>query len=441
MTVRSGTRLVQVLAALSMLSLVVFVWPGILAILTLGAVALGILCWLDWRDARTRLADVTVTRDVPSVVGRSRPFVVRWTLRRTSSGLLQGELRECLPMEALPNFDSQEFLLGANRFEADIAREVCVPVRGEFSIGPLWLRVAGRWNLIEVQRVALPATTIRVLPETYHSRDKLLSDPRAQELFLDKPTRVRRAGLGTEFESLREFRDNDDPRRIDWRASVRLRRLIVRQYQLERHRDVMIVVDCGRLMGTDGGQGTKLDCAVDAALMVARVALAGGDRCGFALFDDQVMGYLPPVNGIANLRRLADCVYNAQSRWRESDFARMFATLQQRQSKRSLMVILSDLVDAETTQRFRASLAQLSQRHVVLFAALRTPLLNLVTHEPLTGELAVSRKAVVFRLLRERERALHSLRHGGIHVVDVVPSQLTVPLVNQFLELRQQSLL
>ena len=270
MTIRPGVRLPPVLAGLCAASLLVFVWPGMTALLLLAALIVGVLCWLDYRDARRRLADVTVGRQVAAVAGRDRPFVVCWTLRRTLTDVLDGELRECLPLDARPNFDPQEFRLGENRFEAAIVRDFQIPVRGEFPIGPLWLRVSGPFGLVEVQRLAVEAVPIRVLPETYHSRDELLKDPRAQELLLDKPTKVRRGGLGTEFESLREFREGDDPRRIDWRATARQRHLIVRQYQLERHRDVMIVVDCGRLMGADGGQGSKLDCAIDSALMVAR---------------------------------------------------------------------------------------------------------------------------------------------------------------------------
>jgi uncharacterized protein (DUF58 family) len=210
---------------------------------------------------------------------------------------------------------------------------------------------------------------------------------------------------------------------------------------VERHRDVMVVVDCGRLMGSDAGRGTKLDRAVDAALMLARTALAGGDRCGLALYDDQVLGYLAPVSGLRSLRSLAESVYDVQSRWRESDFSRIFATLQSRQSKRSLIVILSDIVDEETSTRFRTSLASLAKRHVILFAALQTPLLGQIVRAAIDSELDGMRKAVAFRLLREREQALHALRRGGIQVLDVEPARLTVPLINRFIELRHGDLL
>ena len=133
------------------------------------------------------------------------------------------------------------------------------------------------------------------------------------------------------------------------------------------------------------------------------------------------------------MNALAECVYDAQVAWHESDFTRMFATLQHRQAKRSLIVVISDVVDAETSVQFRSSLLHLQKRHVVLFAALRTPLLGQVVDEPVANMLDASRKAVTFRLLREREEALHTLHRGGVHVLDVLPEQLTAPLINRLM--------
>jgi uncharacterized protein (DUF58 family) len=119
----------------------------------------------------------------------------------------------------------------------------------------------------------------------------------------------------------------------------------------------------------------------------------------------------------------------------------MFAEVQARQQKRALIVVLSDVVDAETSVRYRASLFKMAQRHVVLFAALQTPLLREVIESALTNLHDGFKKAVAFKLLQEREQAIHELRRGGIHVIDVEPSQLTAPLINRFIELRGANLL
>ena len=126
---------------------------------------------------------------------------------------------------------------------------------------------------------------------------------------------------------------------------------------------------------------------------------------------------------------------------RESDFGAMFADLQLRQPRRSLIVILSDLVDVETSERMRSSLARLAQRHVVLLAALQTPLLTRSIEGDVATMLDAARKGVAFRLLRQRQRALHSIGRAGVHVLDVKPGDLTIPLINQFIDLRSQDLL
>lgn len=440
MTIRPGHNLIRAAGALLAASLLVFVAPSVLWLaLPIGGVLCGLIV-ADYLDLRRRLPQVRIERRAPTVVGRDRSFEVAWTLYHTGDREFLGEWRDGVPRRAVPYFHSVPFRVGATEFEKSFTTRFRIPERGEHSFGPLWLRLVGRFAMLEAQQTMDSRASVRVLPETYHSPEELQKDT-GHALLMDKSTRTRQHGVGTEFESLTEYREGDDPRRIDWRTAARVGHLVVRRYQIERHRDVILLIDCGRLMGADAGKGSKLDCAVDAALLVARVALQGADRCGLAMFDDQVLGYLPPQSGLSSLHSLAECVYAAQTRWRESDFARMFATLQQRHSKRSLVVILSDMVDSETTHRFRASLARLAQRHVVLFAALQTPVLDAISRTPPSETLDLARQAVAFQLLREREQALHAVRRCGVHVLDVAPSQLLVPLINQFIALRQESLI
>lgn len=441
MTIRPGRNLIRSLAAVLIASLFVFVEPAIVYLAIPVSVALVVLSILDMTGARRQLSEVQVVRRIPGLAGRDQSFDLSWRIDRTSSGSVSGELRDCLPREAVPCIHREVFWFERGELSVELKTTVRIPVRGEFHFGPVWLRLHGRLGLIEVQKPIECLDSIRVFPEIYHSPEQLQKDPGAEIVLLDRMTRSRQQGVGTEFESLDEFREGDDPRRIDWRTTARVRRLVVRRFQVERHRDVMILVDCGRLMGADTDRGTKLDCAIDAALMLARTAFEGGDRCGVALFDDEVLGYLPPQSGLASMNAVSSCIYAANTRWRESDFSQMFSTLQRRQSRRSMVIVLSDIVDAETTQRFRGSLATLAKRHVMLFAALQTPVLEQVTVEPVSDSGDATRKAVAFQLLRERARALHTVERSGVHILDVIPDRLTVPLINRFVELRQRSLI
>ncbi|MBD3673259.1 MAG: DUF58 domain-containing protein [Planctomycetaceae bacterium] len=421
-------------------SVVAFFTPLVGWLLAGGWVVIVLLGVLDYLSLRREIAAFQVEVEAPDVVGRGRLFRVRILVDRTFSRPAFCRLHHDLPRECDPNFLEDEL-----RWEGletwVIENEYRIHQRGHFTLGAVWLSCLGRYRILEFKRCFERTDLVRVFPETYLESERLLKDAGARIELLDKVVRERQHGVGTEFESLTEYREGDDPRRIDWRSSSKHRRLIVRRHQIERHRDVVVVVDSGRLMAADHGGLSKLDAAIDAGLLIARVALASGDRCGFALFDVEVRGYVPPQAGLPALKGIQERVYDIQSRWKESDFSQMFATLQTRQPKRSLMIVISDILDLQTTERFRSSLQQLTKRHVVLFAALKTPLLQAVLNEEPDDLQDVWKSTLAYRLLDQRDEALESLRKAGVYVVDVKPENLGVRLVNQFLELRARNVL
>jgi uncharacterized protein (DUF58 family) len=467
--------------------LLAFAWAPAVWLVAVAVLAIPVPVFLDYLALRRTCNAISVRRELPVCAGRGSPFRVALHLACSVGRDVVGELRDCLPVSADPAYWHERFELSPGK-EREFACQVRIPTRGLHAFGPVWVRVRGATGMLESQRSYDCPGEVKVLPDGAGSREAIRKDALAEQRILDEMTRARLRGEGLEFESISEYRAGDDPRRIDWRSSARQRRLMVRRYQLERHRDVVILLDCGRLMvasaasaspGTrplphgpgqeagqpappprsvrgqvaapplrGGGAGarlkagepTKLDCAVDSALMLCRVALEKGDRCGLGIFDDQVLGFLPPLSGPGAYRVLLESVYDIRSRWRETDFSPMFATLQRRHPKRSLVVVLSDAVDADTSVRFRSALVALARKHVLVFAAIQTPLMRELVAEPIGSSLDVSRKAVTFRLLREREKALRSLELSGVHILDVEPGRLTVPLVNRYIELRERNL-
>ncbi|HEX6962600.1 MAG TPA: DUF58 domain-containing protein [Lacipirellula sp.] len=440
MTVRPGKNLFRAAVSLAVASVLTAFWPVLIFVLLLAVSVMAVAAAYDYRRLRELVGQVSVRRSLPQVVGRGRTFVVRLTFSNGGARPLAGEVRDVFPDAAQPRLVVHRISL-ARHDSAQSSIECSIPERGRHRFGPTWVRVYGPLRLVEGQRAVECPGEIKVLPETFASREQLQKDLGAELRLLDRMQRSRLHGAGSEFESLYPFRLGDDPRRIDWRATARQQELVVRRFQIERHRDVMILVDSGRQMGAEIGDGTKLDCAIDAALNLARVALHSGDRCGIGAYDRQVRGFLPPISGATALKSLVECMFDLQTQWHESEFTPMLAELRARRSKRTFLILISDVSDAETSKRLCASLQQLQRQHLVLFAALRTPLLHQIVNARLANAQDAAKKAVAFRLLRDRARALHALRRGGVHVLDVEPQQLTLPLVNQFVELRQRNLL
>lgn len=440
MTVRPGRNLGRAVGVVTLVCPLAFFWWPVILPLLVALVVVAVAAELDRRQLRIVLAHVSVRREMPTVVGRAAPFNMSLTVTNGNASPLSGELRDEHPAHSAPRlivYNLQVPIVG----EAKFTTTVCLPVRGRHKFGPVWVRVQGQRRFLEAQRSFDCTGTVNVLPETFVSREQFQKDVGAELRLLDFKQRTRQHGAGTEFESLYPYRQGDDPRRIDWRATARQRTLVVRRFQVERHRDVMIIIDSGRLMGTEAGRGSKLDCAVDSALNLSRVVLQSGDRCGVAAFDHRVRGFLPPLAGPSALSALVECVYDLQTQWQESDFTPMLSEIRFRQAKRTFLIVISDLGDTETSQRLCASLYQLHRQHLVLFVALRTPQLGLTVVERIVTMQDAARKAVALRVLRDRDRALHTLSRGGVHVLDVEPSELTVPLINQFVELRQRNLL
>lgn len=438
MKYRPGRKLVQASVAVAATTPLTFVWPGWLAVVLVAGVVLALLAWRDAHAAAVAVQKLVARRAGPLVIGRDRVFPAILTLTSDYPSELRGEVRDVLPDDCREPWVEEPFTILPGS-QVEFSTPCRIPIRGLHRFGPVAVWLEGPAGLMEAQRLLEAPRQIRVLPETFASREEFEKDVGAQILLLDKILRSRQQGFGTEFVSLAHYREGDDPRLIDWKSTARMRTPIVRRHQIERHRDVLIVIDKGRQMGSIADRGTKLDCAVDAALNLARVALQTGDRCGVAVFDSELRGYLAPLTGTQSLGRVVDSVYDLRTDWKESDFSRLFAELSRRQQKRSLLVILSDLGDEETSRGHRAALARLGQRHLVLFAALKTPQLARVIHRPITTVEEGAEQAVALGLRRDRGRSLHSLRHAGVHVLDVEPRDLTVPLVNQFIQLRQHN--
>jgi uncharacterized protein (DUF58 family) len=183
---------------------------------------------------------------------------------------------------------------------------------------------------------------------------------------------------------------------------------------------------------TEGGVA-KLDHAVNAALLLAHVALARGDRVGLCTFSNKVHSWLVPRGSPAQNRLVADALYDLRGDYAESDHGRALKFVAARHPKRSLLVALTDFVDATTAADMVAHLELAARRHVVLFAALKDAFLDRAAAAEPEEEKGGFRKAAAIDLLRERAMVLERIRHAGGLVADAEPGEITPPLINNYL--------
>lgn len=247
-------------------------------------------------------------------------------------------------------------------------------------------------------------------------------------------------GGNAEFESLRDYTRGDDVRMIDWKASARRAKLIVQNQRVERSQTVIILVDCGRLMNAEIAGVSKLDHAVNTTLLLGHVALHRGDRVGVCAFSHKVHRWMVPRSDPGHNRLISEFLYDLSGDFTETDHGRCLRWLSLEYPKRSLVVVLTDFVDAATAQDMVANLRQLSRRHMVLFAAMKDPFLEAAAMSRVETTRAAFRKAAAVELVRERVVVLEQLRRMGIHALDVEPGKVTPPVINEYLQIAARGL-
>lgn len=305
--------------------------------------------------------------------------------------------------------------------------------RGRHQFGSIHLRYASPLGLWDMDRVVPADANMDVYPNLAlldHYRLLAIADKTETT---DART-IRRLGASSEFESLREYAFGDDTRKLDWKASARRGKLIVRQERAERNQSILILIDSGRLMNAEEDGVSKLDHAINAALLLAHVALSRGDRVGLCAFSHKVHAWLAPRGGRAQGRLIGETLYDLKGDYRESDHARAMQLVANRHPKRSLVVAITDFVDATTAADLVTHLGQAARRHVVLLAALQDRFLAHASVAPVQIARDGFRRAAAVDLLHDRREVLEQIRHLGGLVLDATPADLSPRLLNRYLE-------
>ncbi len=253
--------------------------------------------------------------------------------------------------------------------------------------------------------------------------------------------RAKPPGASTAFAGLRDYVRGDDVRRVSWTATARRDRPVVVEVEAERGQQVIIAIDCGRLMTAPAGELDKLDHAVNAALMLAWVAQAYGDRVGLMTFDDRVTAFIKPERGPTQLRRITEALYSVKPDYVEPDFGHAMTHLALRVGRRSMVVILTDVQDPEASRELVAHALRLAARHLVLVVAMSDPAVLTARDAPVDSTARAYEWAAAEEFVSRRRESFELLRRGGVLGLDVVAGRLSPALVERYMELKERALL
>jgi uncharacterized protein (DUF58 family) len=327
-----------------------------------------------------------------------------------------------------------------NHGRLQLTYQTTSPKRGAYRFGPVDLQLmrdSGWWR----RQVRLQSPhEVAVFPNIVAIKRIQLTLRRGLRAMAGL-RRARPPGASTAFAGLRDYVRGDDIRRVSWTATARRDRPVVVEVDAERGQQVMIALDCGRLMTAPAGELDKLDYSVNAALMLAWVAQAYGDRVGLMTFDDRVTGFIKPERGSLQLRRITEALYAIQPQYVEPDFGHAMTHLALRLGRRSMIVLLTDVQDPQASRELVAHSLRLAARHLVLVVAMSDPAMAGARDAPITTSSRAYEWAAAEEFIASRRESFELLRRGGVLGLDVVAGSLSPALVERYMELKERALL
>ncbi|MGH1392760.1 MAG: DUF58 domain-containing protein [Trichormus sp.] len=427
------------LAIAILLSLFIGISASI-AITLIYDVAVLVLMVVDgWRVKPVR---VQISRQLPSrfSIGRDNSVILTITSQTTNTIL---QIRDYYPADFGVSTSTLNTTIAANTTQ-ELTYTVHPRQRGEFNWGNIQVRQLSPWGLAWDDWQIRHGLTVKVYPDLIGLRSLSI------RLTLQSSGAIRqsrRLGIGTEFAELRNYRTGDDLRLIDWKATARRVGThgntppLVRVLEPEQEQTLLILLDRGRLMTSQVQGLQRFDWGLNATLSLALAGLHRGDRVGVGVFDHQMHTWIPPERGQNHLNQIIDRLTPIQPVLQESDYLGAVTHVVQKQTRRSLVVIITDLVDVTASTEMLAALTRLAPRYLPFCVTLRDPKVDDLAHTFTDDINQAYARAVALDLLAQRQVAFAQLKQKGVLVLDAPANQISDQLVERYLHLKTRNLL
>lgn len=402
---------------------------ALVALLLFDGVVLVAMAWDGWQS-RTRR--VTVTRDPLHrlSIGRNNPI----SLKCEAQGHTRLRLYDNYPV-ALDGTPMPLDITIPGAGSETVSYTVNPKHRGEYDWGNIQIQQQGPLGLAWADWTSPAAAQVAVYPDLIGLNQLSIKlSLQATGTLKQK----RRLGVGTEFSELREYGVGDDPRFIDWKATARLSQPLVRVLEPEREQTLVILLDRGRLMTAQVQRLTRFDWGLNAALSLALAGISRGDRVGIGVFDRTLHTWIAPRSGRATLNQMIERLTPIQPVLQESDYLAAATYAAQQQHRRSLVVMITDIVDKTASAELLSTMARLRPRHLPFCITLRDSHIDHQAQQMTTEVDATYQRAVALDLLNQREVAFSQLKQRGVLVLDAPAHQISEPLVDAYLRIKTQ---
>jgi len=402
--------------------------------------ALFALALFDYFTSRKLPAELTIVRQFEKRFAIGDETKITLHIENASARNFYLKIKDEFPPELILTGKREAEINVEAQTAADYIYGLTPPKRGKYQFGVIVARFLSKLKLVWCQTNLGENESIKVYPNMRRAREMALKALGAVSFLAVQRKAVLR-GEGRDFESMRDYVRGDELRHISWTATARRSKLTTRQYQIERDQTILIALDAGRLMTGRIGDETKFDTAIHASLALMSAAARGGDNCGLLVFGRKVKKFLPPQKGVRHVDAVLEALHDLEPELIEPSYARAFQFVASNSKKRAFVVILTDLVDKESSKELITSLKLLRPRHLPLVVTIGDRDLNRTVSEKPLEIKDVFTQSAAEEIIHQRESALRLVETLGGLALDVTTNSLAPRLLETYLKVKERGLL
>lgn len=435
----SPRRRLIYLASVGLLPLTMALWfPAFLAIGIFTNLGIGLIALIDLLLTPSK-RHVLIEREVAGTlsVGANNP--VRLLVQNRSKRPIDFEISDEYPQPSDVKNMPQKATLQAWK-EHEFQYFIKPHQRGRAKFERVHFRYPSRFGLWWLREERELVSEVKVYPDirAVNEYELMAQKNRLSEMGL-KMHRLR--GQGSEFERLRDYRFEDEMRHIDWKATAKHSRLISREFNVERNQNIVILLDSGRTMRIESDGISHLDRGLNAAIMLSYIALGQGDNVALTAFSGNIDRATKPVRGRPGVQTIVRHTFDLEATTDVADYALAVEDMRRRHRKRSLVILITHVVDEQHLESVGRYFRTLVSPHLVLCVFLRDPAMSKLANRVPTGDIEAFQVAGAAEMLAAHTKQVARLRESGVLVLETLPEQLTAEVINQYLEVKARQMM
>ncbi|MFW5886203.1 MAG: DUF58 domain-containing protein [Bacteroidota bacterium] len=384
--------------------------------------------------------EILIKRDLPARLSNGDPNEINiYVKNKYRFNVSLGIIDELPPQFQVRDFEMKTLLAPGE--EKKLSYMLKPLERGVYEFGQVLVYVKGYIGFFKRRFVAEKNNeSVKVYPSFINMRkyEIMAISDRLNEVGIK---RIRKIGHHTEFEQIREYVRGDDYRTINWKATARRSRLMINQYQEEKLQQVYNVIDMGRTMEMDFENMTLLDYAINSALVLANTALIKNDKTGLFTFNKDINMFMTAERKNNTMARILEILYKQDTLFQESDYAKLYVTIKRKINQRSLLIIYTNFESVFSLKRQMEYFMQLSKFHLVLVVIFENTEIKKLLDEKASSLPGIYIQTIAEKFIHNKKLIAREFGKHGIHCLITKPNQLTVNLINKYLEFKGMGLI